>query len=70
MKDSRARAYVIEFGESSWELDAMEPALLADLVRQEVHSIRDEELWNDAIERENKMKSELSEFADNYGKDK
>ena len=66
MKDSRAKAYVLEFGDSSWELDAMEPALLASLVRDTVYEIRDEELWSEAEEHEEKMKAELQEFADNY----
>jgi hypothetical protein len=66
MKDTRAKAYVMEFGDSSWELDAMEPALLASLVRDTVYEIRDEELWDEAVEREEEMKAELQEFADNY----
>ena len=66
MTDTRARAYVLEFGDSSWELDALEPALLVSLVRDTVQEIRDEELWDEAVEREDEMKAELQEFADNY----
>lgn len=68
--DSRARAYIEEFGESSWELDAVEPAALARLVTDHVESLRDEDLWNEAMERERKMKSELLAFAQEYGKPK
>ncbi len=66
MTDSRAHAYVLEFGDSSWELDALEPALLVSLVRDTVEEIRDEKLWDEAVEREDEMKAELQEFADNY----
>ncbi len=66
MTDTRARAYVLEFGDSSWELDALEPALLVDLVRDTVQEIRDEELWDKAVELEDEMRAELQEFADNY----
>ncbi len=66
MTDSRAEAYVMEFGDSSWELDAMEPKMLADKLRQSVYEVRDDELWGEAVEREDEMKSELKEFADNY----
>ncbi len=69
MTDSRAKAYVVEFGDSSWELDAMEPKMLANLLRRSVYEVRDDELWGEAVERENEMKAELQEFADNYEKD-
>ncbi len=66
MTDSRAKAYVMEFGDSSWELDALEPKVLADKLRQAVWEVRDDELWAEAVEREDEMKAELQEFADNY----
>ncbi len=66
MTDSRAKAYVMEFGDSSWELDAMEPRMLAEKLRQSVYEVRDDELWAEAVEREDEMKAELQEFADNY----
>lgn len=66
--DSRFAAYVVEFGESSWELDAVEPATLADIVTSAVEALRDDDLYNDALEREAAMRDELMEFAKNYGK--
>jgi hypothetical protein len=66
MTDSRAKAYVMEFGDSSWELDAMEPKMLANKLRQSVYEVRDDELWGEAVEREDEMRAELQEFADNY----
>jgi hypothetical protein len=65
--DSRFSAYAREFGESSWELDAIEPAKLASIVEKEVLSRRDEDLWDDAVEIEEKGREELRHFADNYG---
>lgn len=47
--DSRFASYQREFGESSWELDALNPRVLADLVRNAVLSVRDEETW-DSVE--------------------
>lgn len=64
--DSRYQAYVIEYGDSSWELDALEPRVLADLVIDFVEANRDPDLWDSAIEKENEMKNELDEFARNY----
>jgi hypothetical protein len=69
MSDSRAEGYVALFGDSSWELDAVEPTELARLVNEAVSGLRDEDLWNEAKGREDKMRQELQDFADNYGED-
>ena len=68
--DSRYQSYADEFGESSWELDAVEPRELADLVRRNVEELIDEDLWNEIVEREASMRADLVEFADDYGKPK
>lgn len=65
--DARYKNYVSRFGESSWELDAVEPAQLANLVREAVLARRDEKLWQDAIDREYGMRKKLLEFAAGYG---
>lgn len=69
--DSRYQAYVVEYGRSSWELDALEPRVLAGLVRTTVQELRDDDLWDDAVQRENEMRAELDEFVSQYrnGKD-
>lgn len=61
--DSRAASYIEKFGRSSWELDAIEPSALATLVRNAVFAIRDEELWDAAVKREDAMKADLSKFS-------
>lgn len=60
--DTRAADYISKFGESSWELDAIEPAALADLVRNAVHELRDEDLWNQAVAEEKAMRTELEQW--------
>jgi hypothetical protein len=64
--DVRFRAYQESYGMSSWELDAVEPVQLAELVRNEVLSRRDEDLWLAALEQEDTMRDELKRFADEY----
>lgn len=66
--DSRFAGYAEKFGQSSWELDAVEPAQLASLVRAVVENRRDNDLWQNAVDRENKMRSDLLKFAESYGK--
>lgn len=62
--DARFQNYAAQFGESSWELDAIEPRQLARLVEEAVLDRRDHDLWEKAIQRENEMRAELQAFAD------
>jgi len=64
--DSRYQAYADEFGKSSWELDAVEPRTLADLVRDSVTELIDQYQWDLIVNRENEMRDELVKFADEY----
>ena len=66
LSDSRARDYVIKYGENSWELDALEPDVMANLVRDNILAIRDDDLWNEALEEESEHELELSRLAENY----
>ncbi len=64
--DSRARAYIEEHGESSWELDALPPNILADLIRSAVLEYRDEDLWNAQAAEEERHRNNLAAVADNW----
>jgi hypothetical protein len=57
--DSRAHGYIARHGRSSWELDALEPTVLADLVTREVLQLQDEELWDQAVEQEDAQRRYL-----------
>ncbi len=61
--DSRAKSYISRFGESSWELDAIEPRALAKLVRDQIITLRDDGAWEKSLEKENAMKAELQALA-------
>jgi hypothetical protein len=64
--DARFDGYREKFGESSWELDAVEPRQLAQLVEDAVASRRDDDLWQLAVSREEGMRAELRGFAKRY----
>lgn len=64
--DPRFKSYELKFGRSSWELDAVEPVQLAELVRDIVEGRRDEDLWNQAVTREEKMRADLLKFSETY----
>lgn len=64
--DSRYKVYAEEFGESSWELDAVEPRTLASLIRDGINELIDDEQWQKIMAVENEMRHELDRFADEY----
>lgn len=60
--DPRARGFIEENGESSWELDAMPPASLDALLREKLDELLDRELYDAQIEIENEDKEEMETF--------
>lgn len=62
--DPRARDYVAEFGSESWELDALDPAYLHQLIRDAVLRLRNEELWDAALKLEAEDRCELEIMAE------
>lgn len=64
--DSRFRGYVAEFGEESWELDALTPDTLLNLVRDEVNALIDADAWNDQAEAQEEGRRRLQALADDW----
>jgi hypothetical protein len=64
--DSRFESYAREFGDESWELDALQPAYLAELVREHTQQYIDEELWENRSQEIADVKSRLGELADTF----
>jgi hypothetical protein len=63
LTDSRSDKYVEEFGTESWELDALEPAVLAQLVEDKVAEYRDEDLYQEAEDRQEAAREKLTTLA-------
>lgn len=59
LTDSRAAAYVEKFGNSSWEVDALPPQRLAQIIRDEFEDVIDMELMDEIKEQEEQDKKEL-----------
>jgi len=57
--DSRAAAYIEAFGDESWELDALEPAVLNDLITRAVTVRRDDAKWAALVAEEAAQKADL-----------
>lgn len=43
--DARFRSYYEEFGDESWELDALEPQVIADLIGDEIQGMIESDSW-------------------------
>lgn len=68
LSDSRAGAYIREFGYESWELDALEPRVLTQLIRNSVADLTDVDLLEAASAREELDKTELRLVTSNFHK--
>lgn len=62
--DSRFEGYRRKFGDESWELDALNPEVIQDLILSNVMRVRDGKLWNAALAREVADKQALSDMID------
>lgn len=49
---SRAKSYRDKFGDQCWELDALDPRTIRDLIADAVNKVRNEELWSQSLARE------------------
>lgn len=64
LTDARADAYIAEFGLSSWELDALEPRVIADLIERAILRVRDEPARAAAVAEEAAHRRHLTAVAD------
>lgn len=58
-KDSREPGYAATHGEHSWEVDALEPSVLSEIVDAAVEPVCDKEKFDAAIERENVARARI-----------
>lgn len=67
LTDSRATGYIEEYGDECWELDALEPKVISDVIRENVEKYRDDSLYRAVVQREAEEKKQLNDFALHYG---
>jgi len=64
--DSRAEGYIAEFGAESWELDALEPSVIATLIRENVYAHRDVDIWQADSDEEAEHRRMLQKVSDRW----
>jgi len=57
--DSRYEGYLKKYGSESWELDAINPNMLTNLIREKVLFYRDQHTWEEAARDERNQKDKL-----------
>ncbi len=63
LTDSRCGKYIREYGYESWELDALEPSVLDNLISETILCYLDKDLYDTMARKEEKIKTELSAYA-------
>ncbi|TDW19941.1 hypothetical protein EDD63_11643 [Breznakia blatticola] len=66
LTDSRVDKYIDKYGTSSWELDALEPQVIEDIIKQEVNKLVDKSLLKEVEMKENNDKEILLKIENNY----
>lgn len=64
--DSRYAGYIKEHGSESWELDALEPRVITDLIRERVQAHTDVAAREIALARQDQHRGRLVALADNW----
>lgn len=62
--DSRAKEYIKKYGTKSWELDALEPEVVIDLIEKTILKFRDDDKWNESVLREKEETAIVTRIAE------
>ncbi len=60
--DSRYEGYLAEYGEESWELDALEPQYIVNLIEEEILTERDDSLWDKAVKEQEQERQQIADI--------
>lgn len=57
--DPRAAEYIAEHGNISWELDALEPSIIEDLIKTEIENLIDMDVMEECDQREAEIRASM-----------
>jgi hypothetical protein len=66
--DPRAKDYIEKFGSTSWEVDALKPEILHEIVIKNIVSLIDVDKFNKMIKKEELDKKEIDKFIRKHGR--
>jgi len=64
LTDSRANAYIAEHGRDSWELDALEPKVIVELIEKQIKKYRDPDALKKTLAKQEKDRKEIRRLID------
>lgn len=67
MTDSRAKGYVAEHGDESWEVDALEPSELVRLIEEHITDLVDADLMEEVIQEEKEQVANMLRLMERGG---
>ena len=67
LSDSRYERYFTRYGSESWELDALDPNVIQELIGAAVIEYRDEDAWRVMTERERDEREQLADVTRRWG---
>ena len=59
LTDSRAEGYIARYGDESWELDALDPATLNELIQDAIREYLDQDLFDERVDQEEDERREI-----------
>lgn len=66
LSDARAGGYIEEYGHECWELDALEPKVITNLITNEVTALMDSDLLSEIERKEQTDKDNIREISRRY----
>ena len=64
--DSRFQDYARKYGDESWELDALSPSYLVELVRSNVVRYIEDDIWDKRVKEISSIKKRLEKTAKEF----
>ena len=66
LSDARSSGYIRQYGHECWELDALEPQVITNLINNEVTALCDMDLFEQIEDKEEIDKENIQKICDNY----
>ncbi len=66
--DARSKRYIKQHGASSWELDALTPDILSELIETAASSLYDSQKWQKVAAEEREHRQKLLDLSENWNK--
>lgn len=66
LTDSRATKYIAEYGDESWELDALKPTILMKMIEDQIKKLYKPKPWGQSKETEELNRMTLQKVSDSY----